>query len=144
MNDLIEQLVAKMGDIPGLEIPPKIYQLMQGEVLDYQENKELTIQFPVKEEYQNPIGHMQGGMILAAVDNTLGPLSYIVAPPSVTVQLNTQYIRPVSPKDKYIKVTAELVDRTRNQLLLRAKVVNELDKLVALCQATQQIISREN
>ena len=67
---------------------------MEGEFVDYQEGQTLSVRFPVKERYQNAIGHMQGGMIVATIDNTLGPLSFLVAPPSVTTQLNTSVHPP--------------------------------------------------
>jgi len=35
---------------------------------------------------------MQGGMIAAAVDNTIGPLSFLVAAPNVTRRLEMKYI----------------------------------------------------
>jgi len=143
MSNLFEQLVAQFGSMPGVEIPPKVYTVMDAEVIDYQEKSSLTIKFPIKEKYQNPLGHMQGGVIVAAIDNTLGPLSYLVAPPSATLQLNTQYIRPVLPDEKFIQVKAVLVDKTKNQLIMRAEVINEAGKLVAVCQATQQVIKRK-
>jgi len=137
---LFDKLLEQIAPIPGIEVPPKVYLEMEPEVIDYEENYSLTIRFPIKERYQNPIGHMQGGMIVTAVDNTFGPLSYLLAPPSVTTQLNTQYIRPVLPTDKHIDVTATLVEKTNGQLILKAKVLNEKRKIVAICQATQQII----
>jgi len=140
MNSLFEQLIAQFGTMPGVEIPPKVFTVMDAEVIDYEEKRSLTIRFPVKDKYQNPLGHMQGGVIVAAIDNTLGPLSYLVAPPSATLQLNTQYVRPVTVKDQFIQVKAELVDKTRNLLLMRAEVRNEANKMVAICQATQQVI----
>jgi len=140
MNSLFEQLIAQFGSMPGVEIPPKVYTVMDAEVIEYEEKLSLTIRFPVKDKYQNPLGHMQGGVIVAAIDNTLGPLSYLVAPPSATLQLNTQYVRPVTAEDQFIQVKAELVDKTRNLILMRAEVRNEANKLVAICQATQQVI----
>ncbi len=140
MNSLFEQLIEQFGTMPGIEIPPKVYTVMDAEVIDYEEKRSLTIRFPVKDKYQNPLGHMQGGVIIAAIDNTLGLLSYLVAPPSATLQLNTQYVRPVTAEDQFIQVKAELVDKTRNLILMRAEVRNEADKLVAICQATQQVI----
>jgi len=46
----------------------------------------------------------------------------------------------VLPNDKFIQVKAVLVDKTKNQLIMRAEVTNESGKLVAVCQATQQVI----
>ena len=139
-NALFEKLLKQVGSIPGVEIPPKIFIEMQGKVIQYVEKKSITVRFPNQPKYQNPMGYMQGGVIVAAVDNTFGPLSFLVAPPSATTQINTQYIRPVLPEDKFIEVTAFLVERTKTQILMRAEVTNERQKLIAISQSTHQII----
>lgn len=139
-NKLFEQLTERFKGLPGVEVPPRIYIEMEAELIDYQENQLVTIKFPNKSKYRNPMGHMQGGVIVAAIDNTYGPLSYLVAPPSATTQINTQYIRPVLAEDKFIEVSASLIERTQTQILMRAEVRNEKKKLVAVSQATHQII----
>lgn len=113
---------------------------MQGEFIDYVEGQSLSLRFPVLARYQNPMGHMQGGFIVAALDNTLGPFSYLIAPPSVTTSLNTQYLRPVTPKDAFIICSARLIERTRSQLHLAAEARNGDGKVLTLCQAVCQIL----
>ncbi|MDX1993058.1 MAG: PaaI family thioesterase [bacterium] len=135
-----EVMLQQKAENAGLEIPPKVFLDMEGEMLEYIEGKSLRVRFPVKERYQNPLGYMQGGMIVAAMDNTIGPLSYLVAPPSVTTQLNTSYIRPVTPQDAYIEVVAILVERTRRQIFLSAEAMNPAGKRVATCTATCMLI----
>ena len=61
-------------------------------------------------------------MVAAAVDNTLGPLSMLVAPPSVTRQLEMTYSRPVSLELEYIVVSASLLERKDRCLFFRADV----------------------
>jgi len=139
-NTLFEDLVKQFGSIPGVEIPPQIFIEMDAEVVQYIEKQSVTIKFPNKSKYRNPMGHMQGGVIVAAIDNTFGPLSFLVAPPSATTQINTQYIRPVLPEDNFIEVKASLIERTKTQILMRAEVRNQKQKLVAISQATHQII----
>ena len=79
-------------------------------------------------------------MIVAAIDNTIGPLSYLVAPPSVTTQLNVSYIRPVTHADEYLTVTGMVDEQTRRYLFLKAEVTNSAHKLVALCHATFAVL----
>lgn len=142
---LTDQLMARMkAMIPpetGLELPPKIFIDMAGEILDFQASRSLVVRFPVQERYQNPMGNMQGGMIVTAIDNTLGPLSFLVAPPSVTTQLNTTYIRPVTGQDRFITVEGRVLERTRSLLFLMAEVKNEAGKLVAISYATCSILA---
>ncbi|MGH8060530.1 MAG: PaaI family thioesterase [Pseudoxanthomonas sp.] len=125
----------------GLQIPPACLLDMQGEPLKYEEGVSLAVRFPVLPRYANPLGHMQGGYIVAALDNTLGPFSYLIAPPSVTSSLNTQYLRPVTPETNFITCVARLTERTRATLYLAGEARNPEGKIVALCQAVCQILA---
>lgn len=121
-------------------IPPPCLVDMAGEFLEYEEGRRLVMRFPVLPRYRNPMGHMQGGFIVAALDNTLYPFSYLIAPPSVTTSLNTQYLRPASAADAFIVCEARLVERTRNVLHLHGEARNPAGKTVALCQSMNQIL----
>jgi len=59
---------------------------------------------------------MQGGFIVAALDNTLGPFSCLFASPSVTDSLNRQSLRPLTPDISSLTCTARLIERTRSTL----------------------------
>jgi uncharacterized protein (TIGR00369 family) len=141
MNHLLSQ--AMRQQVPGgveLELPPKSIIDMEAEMVAYEPGQSLTVRFPVLERYHNPMKMMQGGFIVAAIDNTIGPLAYLVAPPSVTTQLNTSFTRPVTPDNKYIVVEARVTAQTRRQLFLSAHVTNMADKLVAIGQAVHTVI----
>jgi uncharacterized protein (TIGR00369 family) len=139
-NTINERLQAMLPSGSGLQIPPACLLDMQGEPLEYEEGAFLSVRFPVLPRYANPLGHMQGGFIVAALDNTLGPFSYLIAPPSVTASLNTQYLRPVTPETRFITCLARLVERTRATLYLTGEARNPEGKVVAMCQATCQIL----
>ena len=68
---IIDILRGKLGDRLGeYAFPPPIFAAMKGEFLKFdQDAGYLAAQFPVLENYLNPYGSMQGGMIAAAVDN---------------------------------------------------------------------------
>jgi hypothetical protein len=57
-----------LGDtINDFTLPPPIFTAMQGEIIEYdEENKSLTTKLPVLEQWLNPYGTMQGGMIDAS------------------------------------------------------------------------------
>lgn len=135
----LEQFMAALQTQAGLELPPKIFRDMYSEVVAYSATT-LRVRFPVQERYQNPMGFMQGGMIVAAIDNTIDPLSYAAAPPSVTMQLNTTFLRPVPPTDTYIEVEARVAEQTRRKIFLEAVVTNPAGKTVALAYATCEIV----
>lgn len=143
-NELLKRISSKLPKQANIEIPPKVFADMEGEYVEYIEGESLTAKFPVKQRYQNPLKAMQGGMIVAAMDNTFGPLSYMVAPPSVTTHINATYIRPVMANDKFINVTATVVEITKNLLHMRAEVRNPDGELVALGQLINYFVKSSN
>jgi acyl-coenzyme A thioesterase PaaI-like protein len=130
------------GPNMGMELPPKIFKEMGGVFLEYVEGQSLTIRFPVKESYSNPFGFMQGGMIVAAMDNTLGPLSLLLLPPSITTYVNTRFIRPVKMAYEFIDVTAFAVEITPMRIDLRAEVKSPGGKLLATCTSSSVVMRR--
>lgn len=142
-TDINALLRARLPAGAPLQIPPPCLLDMQGEPLEYVEGQSLAMRFPVLARYQNPIGYMQGGFIVAALDNTLGPFSYLIAPPSVTTSLNTQYLRPVTPGLTHITCHAKLVERTRNQLFLAGEVRDDTGRVLVMCQAVCQILPQK-
>ena len=139
-NELLKKISSQLPRQSNIEIPPKIFMDMEGEYIEYVEEKSLTARFPVKERYQNPLKAMQGGMIVAAMDNTFGPLSYMVAPPSVTTHINATYLHPVTANDNFIDVTATVIEVTKSLLHMRAEVRNRDGELVAIGQLINYFI----
>jgi len=139
-DELAALLKARLPAQMPLEIPPPCMLDMQAVPVEYEEGQYLSIRFPVLPRYRNPMGFMQGGFIVAALDNTLGPFSYLIAPPSVTAQLNVSYLRPVSPIETAITCTARLTARTGKTLYLAGEAVGSDGKTVALCQSVCQLV----
>jgi acyl-coenzyme A thioesterase PaaI-like protein len=137
-----ETLRRKLGDrVDEYAFPPPVFAAMQGEFLEIDlDSGTLTVQFPVLDNYLNPYGTMQGGMIAAAVDNTLGPLSVLVAPPNVTRRLEMVYSRPVTPDLGYIVVTSKLLERRGRWLFFRADVYDNNGRRLARASAAHWII----
>lgn len=134
----------------GLQIPPPVFEDMGAEVRDYRPGEAethlgaaLVCRFPVRERYQNPMGVMQGGVVAAAVDNVIGPLSYLVAPPSVTAHLALTYLRPVTPDLDWVDVEARLVSRAGRQLVFDASVRAPDGAELAVARATQTVVRRK-
>jgi len=129
-NDLMSKLAAIIPANTGMELPPKVFIDMDVEIIDFVEGKTLTVRFPNKERYRNPFGFMQGGIIVAAIDNTLSPLSYTFAP-NVTKEINTTFKRSITQGDRFIEVTASVLEQTLTHIVLQAEVRNEKGKLAA-------------
>ena len=132
----------RLGDrVAAYAFPPPVFVAMQGQLLAFNlEAGTLTARFPVQTSYLNPYGTMQGGMIAAAVDNTLGPLSVLVAPPNVTRRLEMIYGRPVTPGMGHIVVTAQLLAREDRWLHFRAEVRDPAGRRLARAKASHWIL----
>ncbi|PEN12604.1 thioesterase [Longibacter salinarum] len=140
MPNILERLRERVPADADLQLPPPCYEEMEAEAVSFDAGAEvLVVRLPVQQRYQNPLGLMQGGFIAAAIDNTLGPLSFLVAPPSVTTQMSTQYLRPVPPSVDYIEVEGRVAERAGRQLFLEATVRLPNGKTAARAQATCQI-----
>ncbi len=142
---IMDIIRAKLGDRKDeYELPPPVFTTMHGEFLEYdQENKVLTNRFPILKDFLNPYGTMQGGMVVAAVDNTLGPLSMLVAPPSVTRRIEVKYSNPITTDLEFIIVKATFLERQDHWLRFKAEVRDPGGKLLARAKSLHWIVDEE-
>ncbi len=114
------------GEMKGnVTVPPPVFEAMKGEFLKFdEENGILECRFPVLHEQLNPYGTMQGGVIAAAVDNTIGPLSMLVASPNFTRNMELKYRRTISPESEYVYVRGKFIEKKGRQLFFNASVHN--------------------
>ena len=125
-DTLMELLRDKLGEqMDDYLFPPPVFIEMQGEFVEFDlEAGSLTAKFPILDSYRNPYGSMQGGMIAAAVDNTIGPLSVAVGPPNVTRSLDIKFSQPVKPEMGYLEVQAKLVKMEPPRIYFEAVVLS--------------------
>lgn len=142
---IMDIIRGKLGDRKHeYELPPPVFTLMHGEFLEYdQGNKTLTNRFPVLKDYLNPYGTMQGGMVAAAADNTLGPLSMLVAPPSVTRRIEVKYSNSITTDLEFIIVKATFLEREDRWLRFKAEVRDPGGKLLARAKSQHWIVDEE-
>lgn len=145
MSSIMDILHARLGDrIDEFILPPPVFDFMQGELLDFDpDSAYLKMKFPIMEAYLNPYGVMQGGLVAAAADNTLGPLSMLVAPPNVTRTLDMKFSQPVTPDLEYIIVDARLQERDGRRLKFTAEVRDQGGQLLARVRALHWIFELE-
>ncbi len=134
-NNILQKLLQLVPFETNMELPPKVFVDMEGEFIEFIENEKLVARFPNKERYMNPFGFMQGGILVAAMDNVISPLSYVVAPPSITKEINSTYKRPIKQSDRFISVIATVIEKTTTYISLQAELMNEKGKLAARCVA---------
>ena len=140
--DLLKLLKSKFKEeFSKLQIPPTAFTTMNGELIEYDvEGGTLKTRFPVSNDYLNQFGNMQGGMIAAAIDNTLGPLSMLVAQPNFTRELKIKYTKPVCPDIGHIFVEARLLEESKRQLIFSATVMDVNGTVMASAKATHWIL----
>jgi len=138
-------LVQRFGDhFEDFFLPPPVFLSLQGEFLDFMpDSATLIARFPVLGGYLNPYGALQGGIIAALVDNTIGPLSMLIAPPSVTRSLELTYNRSITLDLKNVIVSAQLVERIGEKLIFKASVRDVEGNKLARAKSTHWILPSE-
>ena len=129
------------GKTEGIAFPPPSFTSMQGQVVDFRlADGWLKNRFPILPTQLNPYGLMQGGFIGAAIDNTIGPLSMLVAPPNLTVELNLRFAKAVSPAFQHVFVTAHFKEQQARQLRFEARVENDEGVCLASAKSMHWIL----
>jgi len=105
--------------INDFTLPPPSFTVMD---CDNKENQSLITKLPVLEQWLNPYGTMQGGMIDAAIDNAAGPLSMLVSPPNMTRTIETKLIKAISMDIDFVYIKAQLVEEKKRRLTFAINV----------------------
>ncbi len=141
LQQLFEEVLGKK--VKDLNLPPPSFSIMKTTIIDFNiENKSLITKIPVLESWLNPYSSMQGGMIVGAIDNAIGPLSLLVGPFNVTRKIETEYIKPITLSTKYIYIIAKLVEQSGKRMFFEAKIVDEFKKVYVKAKATHWIIKK--
>lgn len=140
VSELIEAQLGEAKD--DFLLPPPVYETIAAEVVEVsREKQELLLRFPMLRRYLNPYGTMQGGMIAAAIDNTIGPLSMLVAEPNVTRSMELEYLRPVTGDLPHIDVRARLAERHKRRLVFTATVEDPAGRELATARAVHLVVA---
>lgn len=138
--DEIMKLLQGANSLPdGMQVPPPVFTMMDGRIELYEQGKRLKAVFPVREEYYNPMNRMQGGMIAAAIDNTMGPLSFLVAGPAFTLSFYVDFVRGIDAS-RMLHVEAVVISRSRTNLILEATASDPRGKIVARASSQFQVL----
>jgi uncharacterized protein (TIGR00369 family) len=130
-KDIMQRVLELMPSDTGMDLPPRVFSDMEGEFIDLVEGISLTARFPNKDRYMNPMGFMQGGIITAAIDNTVSPLSFMLGSPNVTQTISTTFKRPIKKTDRFVIVKASMIEKTETHIVMQAEVKSDTGKLMA-------------
>lgn len=105
------------------------------------EGGSIRVQFEGRAEFLNPVGSIQGGILAAMLDDTLGPAAAAAlggAAFAQTLELKTSFLRPAGPGKLY--GDGRVVHRGREILFLEGSLSTADGKLVATATATARVI----
>ena len=122
--DILTLFKEVLGErIDDFKLPPPSFELMRCEIVEYcNKEQSLTIRVPVLEDWQNPFGTMQGGLIVGAIDNAVGPLSMLVAGANMTRSIETKYLKSITMDIGMVYVKAKLVEKKKRRLTFNVTV----------------------
>ncbi len=140
--NIVKLFEKKLGNkIKNFTLTPPIFEVMKCEIVEYNEaQKSLTCKIPVLEQWLNPYGTMQGGMIDAAIDNAVGPLSMLVALPNMTRTIETKLIKSVSMDVGYIYVKAKLIEEKKRRLTFEASILDNKGVIYATSKVVNFVL----
>lgn len=133
---------AHAAGLTHMKMPPPSVEEMGTEYLAGDFSTWLAAKFPFQPRYENPVGYYQGGMLGAAFDNVMGPLSYMAFNgPCVTLELHTRFVRPFRASDSAMIIQCYLTSLTKNILTIRGEAHTyhsepKKRKLIALASCT--------
>lgn len=136
-----EQMNGKGIDI---QLPPPSQLELQIEYLEVNPGKSLKGKVLFQKRFTNPIKTYQGGFLGAALDDHFGPLSYITAErPCTTLSLNVTFLRPFLEKMAYCLIEAEVLQKTKSFIFMRAVVLSPEGDLLAHAESHVAILTDE-
>jgi len=140
--DVIELFGKELGEkVTEFNLPPPSFEVMKCEIMEFDaKEKFIIVKMPILESWLNPYGSMQGGLIIGAIDNAVGPLSLLIAPKNVTRNIESKLIKPIIMALEYIYVTASLFEAKKKRLIFDIVVKDNYDNIYAKAKITNWII----
>ena len=129
---------AARGEIP----PPPAAKLLGWKVLEAERGSgRIRVQFEATRDFLNPMGNIQGGILAAMLDDTLGPAlatTFEEQQFAPTLELKVSFIRPAKPGT--LIGTGRVVHRGASVAFLEGELRNPAGDLVATATATARLV----
>ena len=100
----------------------------------------IAVSFDASDRFLNPFGAIQGGLLAAMLDDTLGPALVATLGPgqfAPTTDLHVQFLRPAAPGR--LRGRGRVVRRGRDVAFLAGDLLDDTGTIVATATATAQI-----
>ena len=111
----------------GLRTPPPTYQPLGAELLEAAEGR-ACVRFAPGPETANPAGLVQGGILVACLDDVMGPALFNLGHEGVfvTVSMSVSFLGEAVPANAHVG-EATVVRTGRRHLLVEGRLVHETD-----------------
>jgi uncharacterized protein (TIGR00369 family) len=108
-------------------VPPPTFELLRAELLDAGRGR-ARVRFWPSEALTNPAGLVQGGILAACLDDTMGPAVFSLGREGffVTVSMTVSFVGKAEPGQALLGEAA-VVRAGRRHLLVEARLVREHD-----------------
>jgi uncharacterized protein (TIGR00369 family) len=101
----------------------------------------IRVAFEAKREFLNPIGTVQGGILTAMLDDTMGPAAAAHLGGKAfcqTLELKTSFLRPARPGPLYGE--GRVVHRGRDVVFVEGRLKDAGGRLIATATATTRVV----
>jgi uncharacterized protein (TIGR00369 family) len=125
----------------NLNMPP-VSKLLGWRLIDLKpEEGMIRIGFEGREEFCNPSGSIQGGILSAMLDDTMGPAAFIMSggkryTPTITMTVN--FISP--GKVGAFECEAKVVQMGKTVVFVEARLMDDTGTLVATATSTSRLV----
>jgi uncharacterized protein (TIGR00369 family) len=121
---------------------PPCAELLGWRLLDQDaERGFVRIGFDGKRDFLNPAGFIQGGLLAAMLDDTMGPALLIKSRGALytaTIDMNVSFVAPAKPGPLFGE--GHVVHYGKTIAFLEAKLVDEAGELIARATATARVV----
>ena len=126
----------------GRRAPPPAAELLGFDPIEIDESiGTIRVRFTARPEFANPIGAVQGGLLAAMLDDTLGPALQSTLEPdqfAPTLELKVNFIAPAKPGA--LIADGRVVARGGSIAFLAGELRTEDGTLIATATATARIV----
>lgn len=102
----------------------------------------ITVRFEAREDFTNPQGNVQGGILASMLDDTMGPALVATLPPgrfAPTLEMKVSYFAPAKVGPLWGR--GRVVHAGRTNAFVEADLVDSDDRLIARASATVRIVT---
>ena len=122
---------------------PPVAKLLGWELLEIEPGR-VKVRYQAGEQFLNPMGNVQGGILAAMLDDAMGPAAFTTVEEGQfvpTLEFKVSFLRPAKPGT--LIAEGRLVHRTKSVAYVEGDLLTEDGELVAKGTATLRVVSAE-